>query len=631
MRNLILGTAGHIDHGKTSLVRALTGVDTDRLAEEKARGITIDLGFAELTDAQVRFGIVDVPGHEGFVRNMVAGATGMDVVLLVVSAEEGVMPQTREHLAIVELLGVRSLVVALTKSDLVDPDWLELAREDVRDLLADGLFAGSPIVATSAESGDGLEELRTALVEVTGEDGVVRSDDLMFLPVDRVFSVRGTGTVVTGTLWTGSVAVGARVRILPGGVEARVRGVQRHGQDADEAEAGSRAALALVGDGVEKEALHRGQAVVSLRGWEPSAMLTVRLRVLPGTGWEMEQGQRVRLHHGTAEVMARCVLLAGDRLGEGEEGWAQLRLEEPLAARVRQRFVLRSYSPMVTFAGGTVVESHPPKRRRSSDPPVDLLQAVLEGQDDECVAAAVALARTSGAPERLLPVFTGLTPARCEAALRVLAQRGAVLTDGSWVAPDVAEGLQVELMEAVDRVHRDEPFREGATVESLRAMAPAGSPRGLADTILGSLADSGTVEITGGLVARSGFSPTLTEAQEALREEVRRRYREAGLQPPTVVDLPAELRADPAFGHILRRLEQAGELVALDAELYCWRETLATAAARTVEALAGREDLGPADFKEVLPVSRRYLLPILRYFDGAGVTRNNGDVRAVLG
>jgi selenocysteine-specific elongation factor len=629
MRELILGTAGHIDHGKTSLVRALTGVDTDRLAEEKARGITIDLGFAELREGDVRFGIVDVPGHEGFIRNMVAGATGMDMVLLVVSAEEGVMPQTREHLSIVELLGVRSLVVALTKTDLVDPEWLELAREEVRELLAEGPFSGSPIVPTSAQSGVGLPELRQALVEAALDDRVPLAEDVAFLPVDRVFTIRGTGTVVTGTLWSGRLKTGGKVRILPEGIDARVRGVQRHGDEVDEVSAGGRTAVALTGDGVSRETLRRGQALVTLPDWDSSTMLTVHLRVLPGTGWELEQGQRVRLHLGTAEVMARCVLLGREGLPEGEEGWAQLRLEEPLAARVRQRFVLRSYSPMMTFAGGTVLESHPRKRRPFAEVPELLLQAVLAGDDPGCVSAALELAGGPGLPERLLPVATGLPEGRCETVLEDLEARGAIFADGRWVSEGVARALEARLLEKVDIVHREEPYRDGVAVEELRPMAPSSWPRGLVDAMLSRLAGAGTLRITQGVVARSEFSPSLSPGQTALRDEVRSRYEERGLQPPLVEELPAELRADPAFEHILRQLERDGDLVALDAGLYIWGEALRVAASRTITELGGRNGLGPADFKEVLPVSRRYLLPILRHFDGAGITRNNGDVRAV--
>ncbi|RMH14954.1 MAG: selenocysteine-specific translation elongation factor, partial [Gemmatimonadetes bacterium] len=305
-RRLILGTAGHIDHGKTALVRALTGVDTDRLREEKERGITIELGFAELraSDA-LTFGVVDVPGHEGFVRTMVAGAAGVDVVLLVVAADEGVMPQTREHLAIVQLLGARRLVVALTKTDLVEEDWLELVREDVREALADTPFGDAPLVPVSARTGEGLDDLRHTLARV-GEAVPDRSAaDLARLPVDRVFTVQGTGTVVTGTLWSGRLEVGDQARLLPTGRAVRIRALQVHGGERNEARAGERTAVALTGPGLERADVLRGQTLVTSDAWTASHMLTVHLRVLPDTGWQVRHNQRVRVHLGTAEVMAR--------------------------------------------------------------------------------------------------------------------------------------------------------------------------------------------------------------------------------------------------------------------------------------------------------------------------------------
>ncbi|MCJ7626816.1 MAG: selenocysteine-specific translation elongation factor, partial [Longimicrobiales bacterium] len=334
MRRLILGTAGHIDHGKTALVKALTGVDTDRLKEEKERGITVDLGFAEYQPREdVLFGVVDVPGHEGFIRNMLAGATGMDLVLLVVAADEGVMPQTREHFSIVQLLRVPRLVVAVTKSDLVDSDWMDLVREEVQELLQDTRFDGAPILPVSSLTGQGLDELGEALATVGLEAEEKGADDVVRLPIDRVFTIRGAGTVVTGTLWTGELREGTRVLLLPGDREGRVRSLQVHGQEVREARAGARVAVGLSGSKVGHQGLSRGQTLVEGGGWEVSWMLTCWISLLSDTGWELEQGQRVRVHLGTAEVLARVTLFQIDRLGGGEEGWAQLRLEEPVLAR----------------------------------------------------------------------------------------------------------------------------------------------------------------------------------------------------------------------------------------------------------------------------------------------------------
>ncbi|HSM05658.1 MAG TPA: selenocysteine-specific translation elongation factor [Longimicrobiales bacterium] len=628
MRSLILGTAGHIDHGKTALVRALTGIDTDRLAEEKERGITIDLGFAELHDEELRLGVVDVPGHEGFVRNMLAGATGMDVVVLVVAADEGVMPQTREHHAILRLLGVRALVVALTKADLVEPDWLGLAEDDVRDLLDSGPFAGAPIVATSATTGEGLEELGRTVFDVArrieGQDRL----DLTMLPVDRVFTIRGTGTVVTGTLWSGRLKVGDRVDLVPGDIRARVRGLQVHGEEVDEVDAGHRAAVALTGDGVGTDTLYRGQTLVTLPGWEASRMLTARIEVLD-TDWSLEKNQRVRVHVGTAEVMARCVLLGADRLDPGEEGWVQLRLEQPVLARARQRVVLRSYSPVLTFAGGAIVEVFPPKRRPGASTPTAAFEAVSAG-GDAALSAALELAGPAGVAESLLPVVTGHTPGVVATSRDLCLGGGAISSDGHLVGRGPVAAHREAVLAEVRRIQAAEPYRAGAPVESLRALAPPTAPKGFTDAVIKRSVEAGELVVRDGDVAEPSFRPSFSPAQTALLEDLGARYAEAGLAPPTLDELPEAARSDPAFLALIRRLEDEGRLVQLEPGLLVDAAALEDGITRTRAKLGGAKGLGPADFKEVFPVSRRHLLPILRYLDRSGVTRNTGDVRDVL-
>ena len=411
MRRLILGTAGHIDHGKTALVQALTGVDTDRLAEEKARGITIDLGFAELpVSDDLAFGVVDVPGHESFIRNMLAGATGMDLVLLVVAADEATMPQTREHFAIVRLLGIERLVVALTRIDLVEEEWLELALDDVRELLADTPYADAPVVPTSAVTGAGLDELRAALAREGAQARARLNADIVRLPVDRVFTVRGTGTVVTGTLWSGSLSLDRRVRLEPGGGLARIRGLQVHGRAVKTARAGERTAVALAGGRVGKETVGRGQVVVGDDPWVATERVTARIELLADTAWRIERGQRVRVHLGTAEVMARVFLLDCDEIVAGESAWAQLRLEAPLVARGRDHVVLRSYSPMTTIGGGIVAEPSPPPRTRLRGREGERLEAILGPDPDVRRGAVLDLAGWAGVPAAELPVRTGDPP-----------------------------------------------------------------------------------------------------------------------------------------------------------------------------------------------------------------------------
>lgn len=627
---LILGTAGHIDHGKTALVKALTSVDTDRLKEEKARGITIDLGFAEFTPASgVHLGVVDVPGHEGFIRNMLAGATGMDVVLLVIAGDEGVMPQTREHLAIVQLLGVTRMVVALTKSDLVDEDWLELATEEVRELLADTRYSDADIIATSATTGAGLPELTDALVAVARSVRDRRSDDLVRLPIDRVFTVRGTGTVVTGTLWSGSLQEGASVRLLPGGERARVRGIQVHGREALVAHAGARTAVALVGSTMSRDEVDRGQVLVTDDAWAASSMLTAWLTVLPDTGWSVEHGQRVRVHLGTAEVMARTVVLDGDGIAPGAEGWVQLRLERPILARARDRFVIRSYSPMTTIGGGLVAEPNAPKRRAATPALRETLKRVIEGDAEEAVDACAALSRWSGVLETRLPIITGLPSSVAAAAVPALIEAGACVVAGRVYHRDTVESGRKLILDAVSSFHAEAPLRPGIPLEELRQRIPSDEGSRLADDLLATLESEGKLRLRAGLASISGFEPELTPGQRTVYDTVLRIYHDSGLAPPAVDELPGELQKNRDLWPILKLLEARAEIVALDGDFFMATSTLEDAENRVIDELGGRQGLGPSDFKEVLPVSRKHLIPILAYFDRKGVTSRTDAGREV--
>jgi selenocysteine-specific elongation factor len=629
-RSLILGTAGHIDHGKTELVKALTGVDTDRLKEEKERGITIDLGFARWGDQELQLGIVDVPGHEGFVRNMLAGATGMDVVLLVVAADEGIMPQTREHMAIASLLGVQEMVVALTKVDLVEEEWLELVREEVADFLADTPFADAAVVPTSARTGLGLEELGQMLRNAAGTTPTDDLGDEARLPVDRAFTVKGTGTVVTGTLWSGTLSVGQRVLLQPGGIEARIRGLQVHGEDAAEVRAGQRTAVALAGPRVQVDAVDRGQAVVASPEWDPSSILTVRAHLLEDSSWWLERNQRVRVHLGTAEVMARVVLLdRSEPLVPGDAGWVQLRLERPVVARARERLVLRSYSPVTTIGGGVVAEPFAPKRTRLDADTALLLARVVDGSASEAVSAVVALAGWAGARPERAPLTTGLPPGAVEAEIGALAVAGALLAPGAVFSAAVSARAEAAILDTVDTHHRDHPLRPGVPLDVLRAALPREAAPSLGDRTLKVLEERGVIRVRGGLASRPEFEPRPTEEQSAAKERLKDIYALAGLTPPAVEELPEAARKDPDLWPLLKLLEDEGAIVALDQDLFMGSDTLDQLVARVRADLGGRRDLGPADFRDVIPVTRKHLIPILRYLDGRGVTIRGGAGRDV--
>ncbi|MXW18091.1 MAG: selenocysteine-specific translation elongation factor [Gemmatimonadetes bacterium] len=622
--SLILGTAGHIDHGKTSLVGALTGVDTDRLAEEKRRGITIELGFARYAPARgYSFGIVDVPGHEGFVRTMVAGATGMDLVLLVVAADEGVMPQTREHLAIVRLLGVEGLVVAVTKADLVDPEWLELVTEEVRETLQHTNYESAEVIPTSVRTGAGLQDLSAALIRCAARARERSADDLARLPVDRVFAMEGAGTVVTGTLWSGRIRRGATVRVLPRGHDARVRAVQVHGAQVDAAAAGERTALALTGSAVRRGFVSRGDVLVTDRSWSPSWMLTVRIRTLEGTGWRLEHGQRVRVHLGTVEVMSRVALFGTEEVPPGVGAPAQLRLEAPLVARCGDRFVIRSYSPVTTIAGGVVLEPAPAKRKRLPDRERDALEGLAQGGGQAVWGAAV-LAGWEGLDEGVLGVRAGWGGGTLDTRGHNLRRLGGVLFD----AAIAAEGMN-RILRAVRRYHDRHSLAAGTPLALLRAALPTHAHPRLADGLTARLEEGGRLVIESGIARLPEFRAALSPEEEELSNRLLKALGEAGLQGPATSEVAALVSGHPRTGAVLAFLAEEGSVLLLGDTYWVEAAALERAAHRVVAELGGQEGLGPADFRGVLPVTRKHLIPILAYFDARGVTQRLDSGRRV--
>ena len=622
--SLILGTAGHIDHGKTSLVRALSGVDTDRLAEEKKRGITIELGFAPYVPAAgCSFSIVDVPGHEGFVRTMVAGATGMDVVLLVVAADESVMPQTREHLAIVSLLGVAEMVVAITKTDLVDEEWLELVTEDVQDLLDGTPYEHSEIVPVSVEDAASLEALSAALVRSGAAARERVAEDLFRLPVDRVFAVEGAGTVVTGTLWSGAVSRGDTVRILPSGGEARVRAVQVHGAQVDGARAGQRTALALTGASVRRGMVARGDVLVTHPSWSPSMMLTVELTALHDSGWRLEAGQRVRVHVGTVEAMARVALFGSGEVVPGEPALAQLRLEEPVVARCGDRLVIRSYSPVTTIAGGSVLEPSPPKRKRLIRPERDALLRLSRG-GEAAVQGAVALAGWEGLDPAMVAVLAGWQGGA--AAL----PGGLPRIGGRLFDPAIAADGEERILAVVERHHLDHSLDTGAPLAILRSALPPRSHARLADGLAARLAEAERLVIAGKVARLPGFEATPSPEQEVILRRVMVALGAVGLQGPTTGEIIAEVPGPPPeVEAVLTYLAAQGRIRLLGDAFWVAADALDRAAASVVERFGGRSGLGPTDFREALPLTRKHLIPVLAHFDGAGVTRRTESGRSV--
>jgi len=601
---MIIGTAGHIDHGKTSLVRALTGVDTDRLPEEKRRGITIELGFAPLVlDGVGTLGIVDVPGHEAFVRTMVAGATGIDVALLVVAADEGVMPQTREHLSILSLLGTRAGVVALTKCDLVDDDWLALVTADVSDALRDSPLDGAPIVRTSATTGEGLEALRAALGAAVAAVPARAAADVFRMPIDRAFSVRGTGTVVTGTVWEGTVANGDALVVQPSGKAVRVRGVQSHGVDLSRAEPGSRAAVALTG--VDVADVGRGAWLCGEASWPVTTLLRAEVTLLSDANHALRPREWVRFHLGTADVGAR-VVAGGGALQPGAQRAARVVLQEPVLARAGDRFVLRLSSPPATIGGGVVADPLPPRRRSP-------VWNVLEDHE-ETLGRILQEASGNGVERSLLGPRSGIAPAELRG---LLARPDVAVAIGSRVYhPAVVKAATEAIAMLVAEGHRVDPLGAGQPIAIIPDLLPFAAE--LVDRAVADLASSGRIERRGAVLTIPGWQPVVGAEDAAFRDRLLADLRGAGAEPPDVASLTDLYHRDPV--PILRILERERLVVGVEPGRFYAVEEVQRLVTRLRGGMTEDREYSPSELREVLGLSRKYLIPFLEYCDRKRIT-----------
>ncbi len=610
---MIIGTAGHIDHGKSALVEALTGHPMDRLAEERRRGITIELNFAPyLLPGGVVAGVVDVPGHEDLVRTMVAGAAGVDLVLLVVAADEGIMPQSREHLAVVEQLGIPAGIPVITKADLVEGAWLELVREEVARWLDRSSVRFDPPVVVSARTGRGLEELRAAIAAAAARVVPRQRDDLFRLPVDRVFSKAGVGTVVTGTAWSGRVAVGEEVRLLPAGHAGRVRSLERHGSPVPASEPATRTAVGLAGIG--REAVRRGDLLVRAGDpWQPTTALDVHLAVLSDASRPLGHRSRVRVHLGTAEILAR-VLVEG-AIPPGGSGPARLVLERPAVARGGDRFVLRSYSPVATIGGGRVLDPFPPPRK-----PVWPVE--LASSDPAPRLWALAARRASGVARREIPVLLGVPPGSVEEAVR----RAQLASAGDRLIPREAfQQVEAALGQALAAHHRDAPGEEGLPLETLRRTVRQ-IPE-VVEAALEELRARGEVVAERGLARLAAFRPR-PAADDAGLASVLKALDADGLTPRSVPELEAAL-GQSGVGEVLRRAAREGRVVQLAPDRFVASAAIArfTAALREVGA-AG--PITPAAIRDRLGLSRKFVIPLLEWADRTGLTLRRGEGRILL-
>ncbi len=644
MRSFVIGTAGHIDHGKSSLIKALTGTDPDRLAEEKTRGITIDLGFAHLQLAEdLGAGIVDVPGHERFVKNMVAGTGGIDLVLMVVAADEGVMPQTREHLDICQLLGVERGVVALTKADLVDdPDWLQMVTEDIRKEFEGTFLQDSPMVPVSARTGQGLDALRAQLARVGRALELRSSDGIAFLAIDRAFSMRGFGSVVTGTLVSGRLRLEDAIDVVPdstGKLQAlKIRGLQSHGQEQTEVTAGLRLAVNL--SGVDKSALHRGHVLVHHGEVTTGRELEVALRLLPGAR-SLRSRKRLLFHTGTSKVSAAVQLIGRRTLEPGEQAYARIRCEEAVAALPGQHFILRGFATIpgrgTTLGGGRILAILPPRRReRDRDGWLSDLRALESGSASDKIGILLSWAAAAGLDLSGLSLRSGMGRKGVERELaQMLTDRRAFKFDkehGRFVSAEALDRLADQACELLNAFHKANPLLPGMPTEQLRASLAEGLDPKLFRLLLSELERAGRARQQEDHTRLAAHQVQLDASGSQLQDKLEAVYLQAGLTPPRIAEVAEQLSQTSAqIRDLAHHLARTGTLTHLTGDIYILHQALAEFEQRLVAYLKEHESIDTQEFKRLVGASRKHVIPLAEYFDRQKVTMRIGDKRVLRG
>lgn len=634
----IVGTAGHIDHGKTSLVKALTGTDADRLPEEKRRGITVDLGFAEMIVGEAHFGFVDVPGHERFVKNMLAGASGIDIVMLVIAADDGVMPQTREHFDICRLLGVRAGIIAITKSDLVDDDTLELARMDAADLVAGSFLASAPMIAVSSTTGDGIDEIRSALLAAAQSTPAEADDHVTRLPIDRSFSMKGFGTVVTGTLASGEIKAGDELELLPERRRVKVRGLQSHGRAAETVTAGRRVAVNL--SGVGHDDIERGALLAAAGVLEPTQMLDAAVEVLSDSARPLRSRQRLRFHIGTAEVLARVKILNDvGEISPGSSGHAQFTLESPVAAVPGERFIIRSYSPQMTIAGGEVIDNLPAKHRTRDRADVVALLEELRSCRTPTNRVEILLSHAGrrGMSRPRLRSCTGVNDSSFDSALSSLVKDKVIVVAGDHlVSSKVFATLGGEAVEAVMSFHKRQPLAKGMSRDEIRDRVFSNIPDAIANAVIDDLIKSQRLVADSDTVRDPEFSNVLSTAEAKTRDLMLNAIGSAGLNVEKIDDVIRSSIAGTGVSvqqatKLLRLLVEAGKVVKVSDDFYFGTAAIDELVSKLRGFASNLPDrlIDVGGFKDLAGVSRKYAIPLLEYFDRAKITVRAGEKRLI--
>ncbi|MDA8432815.1 MAG: selenocysteine-specific translation elongation factor [Nitrospiraceae bacterium] len=624
MRHIILGTAGHIDHGKSSLVKALTGVDPDRLKEEKERGITIDIGFADLIyqESGLTVGIVDVPGHEKLIRNMLAGAGGIDMVMLVIAADEGIMPQSREHLAICDLLKIRSGLVAVTKTDLVERDWIDLVKDEIRSFVKGTFLEGSPIVPVSSKTGENLDILKQEIREIALRVAPKNPEGLFRLPIDRVFTLKGFGTVVTGTAISGTVSLEGQVEILPAGITTKVRGLHSHGKAIEKAYAGQRVALNL--QGVEKESLKRGDVVVTPSRFVATRSIDAFLELLPGAPL-LKSKTLVHFYAGTAETVARVILYGTEELKPGGNSYCQFRLQDPLIAVAEDRYIIRRFSPLETLGGGVVLDPWPSKRRRRDG--LEDLAVLHAGGLDQKISLKVGKSGAGGISLNSIKGWVKAEPKAVEEAAKKLLQAGEVTQiEDHLLHKQVISVLRDAITGMLRAFHKKNPLKAGMSKEEVRNQLRIDAR--IFNFVLAGLKN---IVVDKDLVRLAEFRVALSGSEEGYSTKMLDLLEKGGFQPPLRDELAAELKLDQKrLADILGHLAKEKSIVRINESIYLSARSFEQMISLVHSFFSKKPEMTVAEFRDLLNTSRKYALPFLEYLDSGKITIRTGDVRKLL-
>jgi selenocysteine-specific elongation factor len=631
---VIMGTAGHIDHGKTTLIKALTGIECDRLIEEKKRGITIELGFAFLDlEKDFRLGIIDVPGHERFVKNMVSGASGIDFVMLVIAADEGVMPQTREHLDICTLLGIETGLVALTKTDMVDEEWLELVYDDVHEYLQNTFLADAPIVPVSAHSGNGMDLLKSHLKEITSSFQPIRRSDLFRLPIDRIFTMRGHGTVITGTTVSGKISVGEDIMIYPLEITSKVRSLQVHGEQRQDSQAGMRTAVNL--HGLEKEDLERGFVLGRPGTLFPSQVWDLELQYLGSAPRSLKHRTQIHFHHGSKEVLARIYLLDRDKIEPGEKCVCQVRFDDPMAGVYGDRCVVRSFSPLRTIAGGRIINPLGGKIKRFS-PDVQILDKLAQARAEEVILLQLELAGAKGLSQAQLVIMTDMESRELEKKLQVMGGKQEVFLfdkdKRTYAGGDIIRKFDQEMTDQLKAFHAKNPIREGLSRGELSGKWAREIPERLFFFVLERLIRQEKIVSEQEFLRLPGHRIFLAADQEELKINILDAYNRSGIQPPTVKKLLEDLNLQmKEASPVLRLLQGQGNLIKINEDFYYSRTAIDKLKEKIILFFKTNEEMGPVEFKDLTGLSRKFAIPVLEFMDKEKLTIRVGDKRKFRG